>query len=165
MSNPWDGLPSIWDGWRSQCFFLLSEAHLSQLLQLETVSHCAIGWLIESGVLVNGRDDAVRAVWTTCSIESYARIRRVNDHIYRKHMQGGPPVVMQCWTWSPDELKDHAIAFANNFLKWTPEQFRELDRRLEYEYQQSIAAPRAEQPSRITVAEDSFVEDPELVGV
>lgn len=148
--NPWDHLPSIWDGWEKQCFGVF---HVES-------SHCALGFLETAGKLH----------LEECFL---GRVAHFDDPEVRRRA-----IAVELY------LACHGlrcIGFTNDSVRWTPEQFRDLDRRLEYEYQQaqlarqvdqlstvdnlSSSAAQPEQPCSIPVAKDSLVEDGELVEV
>jgi len=92
QSSPWDGTPSIWDGWVNQCRgdFVNGDAY------------CALGWL-------GGYKFAP---------EVERRLMQVAQQLPNQSRFG----------------YSVTIAYANN-AGMTPDQFRELDRRVEWEYQ------------------------------
>lgn len=144
--NPWDGLPSIWDGWERQCFDTLHSLG---------DSHCALGWLEKSNVV---RID---------EIYGNLELRFLNTDVQRRLVR------VQSWL---ERYVSRSIAVTNDYLHWTPEQFRDLDRRLEYEYLQaqlgkqidaigiSKSAPQAEPQCSVT-AGDSGAPEEELIEV
>jgi hypothetical protein len=112
-SQPWDTLPSIWDGWTHQaCGYYI-------VVDPQNIHHtCATGYMIETGrarVLKHPLSLGIIALrWF--DPEARRRFEAV-DNWLRAH-----------------QLFD--IIHTNDRTRWAPDQFRDLDRRLEYEYQQ-----------------------------
>jgi hypothetical protein len=112
-SQPWDTLPSIWDGWTHQaCGHYI-------VVDPQNIHHtCATGYMIETGrarVLEHPLSPGTIALqWF--DPEACRRFEAV-DNWLRAH-----------------QLFD--IIHTNDRTRWAPDQFRDLDRRLEYEYQQ-----------------------------
>jgi len=157
MSNPWDNTPSIWDGWIDQCFGRNAEAPRRVI----TRKPDGVPWRLhigERGLMMSVTVEE-RIAYPFCAggyvrhqmaqlyhinrVEVYRRLRAVDNWLL---LHLGVTLVQ-----------------ANDHLRWTPDQFRELDRRLEWEYQQ---AQLAKQIDAIPIPTPEAVkEEPELQEV
>jgi hypothetical protein len=122
MEKPWDLLPSIWQDWEHQVCGAFSTTRRSRGRTPRIVRHCAYAFLMAkyevrtpSKVLKLAPPDVRR------------RLSRVMAEIASSYPLAADPII-----------------YANDALKWTPAQFRDLDRRLEYEYQQAQLARQVE---------------------
>jgi len=120
-SQPWDTLPSIWDGWAHQaCGHYI-------VVDPQNIHHtCATGYMIETGrarLLKHPLSPGIIALqWF--DPEARRRFEAV-DNWLQAH-----------------QLFD--IIHTNDQTRWAPDQFRDLDRRLEYEYQQRQIAKQSD---------------------
>ena len=95
-------IKSIWDGWEKQCYFKTRNA------QGET---CAVGYLIPESMY----NDYIYAEYIDSQLAVVGRYMRE---------QMGIVVDKSLYTF----LDWGTVVHANNVLRWTPEQFREIDR-------------------------------------
>jgi len=112
-SKPWDNTPSIWDGWTDemQCKGKMAEYRISK-------SNGPLGLIYQHPT---GRVCALGFVAGTVGIfQVHERLRRVSLFL------------------SPGD--GYKGITASNDTDWTPEMFRDLDRRLEWEHTMKLAA-------------------------
>jgi hypothetical protein len=99
---------SIWDGWKHQCYGVFTDGK----------ARCARGWIVASKnglFIVDEREDDPRVVDT---------YRRVAAWLRREILT--PFTINDGKRIDIDDVE--AIVIANNWLRLTPEQFRQIDR-------------------------------------
>lgn len=112
--NEWDCVSSIWEGWTDQCLDALFTVRFGDS---PCVSYCAIGYLSRNHITLDGNytleDAETERRFLAVDRELWNRYGHLTDDAYEEGM---------------------GIVYANDYADWTPDDFRDLDRRLEYEY-------------------------------
>lgn len=109
-----ESIPSIWDGWERQCYGLLGDDDGRQ---------CARGFVIDFRMLAGGRShEGPKREDAADAVDAYRRI--MNYMVARR-------LWPRCnyWGFFPHDCTPMCfVVHANNVLKWTPDDFRFVDR-------------------------------------
>lgn len=147
--NPWDTLDSIWDGWTGQCrgHLRVIRGGYNPTLGLEVIDHCAAGFLVDRYQVTH---------WEQSGINQLVRFK---DPVVDRR-------VFAVENWLRENLLGGVIP-ANDVLNWTPDQFRDLDRRLEYAHQQAQLGKQIDAIATMQIEQASLniQESPETVEV